>query len=76
MNQNGSGLDRAISENPTPGPNRAASPVGTRNDVGYFPTAGDHNYVKSFTIPSPDAHRYTDITVNSTIAGEHGIFVK
>jgi hypothetical protein len=27
--------------------------------------------VRSYSIPSPDASKYTDITVNYTIAGEH-----
>lgn len=59
--------------NPTPGNDRPASPNGTRNNVGPIPTAGDNNYVRSFTVASPDPARFTDITVNYTIAGEHGL---
>jgi hypothetical protein len=33
---------------------------------------GEQNFVKSFTVSSPDPKKYTDITVNYTIAGEHG----
>jgi hypothetical protein len=51
-----------------PVPNTAASPAspdGTRNDA----YAGQ--YVRSYTIASPDPTRYTDIMVNYTIAGDH-----
>lgn len=59
--------------NPTPGNDRPAGPSGTRNDVGPIPTAGDSNYVRSFSVASPDPSRFTDVTVNYTITGEHGL---
>jgi RHS repeat-associated protein len=64
----GSGLQN----NPTPGHDRAATPRGTVNNVGVLPTMGDTNLVRSYSIASPDPERFTDITVNYTIAGEHG----
>ena len=60
-----------LKNNPTPGNDSPASPMGTVNDVGYIPTAGDSNLVRSYSVPSPDPSRYTDITVNHTIVGEH-----
>lgn len=63
----------AIRRDPTPGNDRPASPGGTRNNVGTIPLAGNNNYVKSFSVPSPDPSRFTDITVNYTINGEHGL---
>jgi hypothetical protein len=59
--------------NPTPGNDLPASPSGTRNDVGSIPTTDGTNFVRSFFIPSPDRSRWTDITVNYTITGEHGL---
>lgn len=52
-----------------PVPNEAAlpaTPEGTRND------AAMGQYVRSYTVASPDPARFTDIMVNYTIAGEHG----
>jgi hypothetical protein len=64
----------AIQGQPTPGPgNRPATPTGTLNNAGAIPTAGSTNLVRSFLIPSPDASKYTDITVNYTISGKHGL---
>lgn len=57
--------------NPTPGQDMAASPGGTRNDVGNIPILDGSNYVRSYSLPSPDPTRFTAITVNYTIAGEH-----
>ncbi|MCR6700955.1 MAG: hypothetical protein NVV68_07330 [Dokdonella sp.] len=59
--------------NPTPGNDSPASPTGTRNNVGPIPTAGENNYVRSFSVASPDPARFTDVTVNYTVAGEHGL---
>lgn len=59
--------------NPTPGSDSPATPGGTRNNAGSIPTAGDSNYVRSFSVPSPNAARFSDVTVNYTIAGEHGL---
>lgn len=59
--------------NPTPGNDSPATADGTRNNVGAIPTAGNNNFVRSFLVPSPDPGRFTDVTVNYTIAGEHGL---
>ena len=61
----------AIASIPTPGPNnRAASSSGSMRGAG--PLAGSSkNYVMSFSVRSPDASKYTDITVNYTISGKH-----
>jgi len=59
--------------NPTPGNDRAATSFGTANNVGPIPTAGDNNYVRSFVVSSPDPARFTDITINYTITGAHGL---
>ena len=64
---------RKISENPTPGADQPASPNGTRNNVGALPFSRNSNYVKSFVVASPDPSKFTDITVNYTIAGEHSM---
>jgi len=69
----GAQAGEGFKNNPTPGNDSPASPNGTRNNVGPIPTAGDNNYVRSFTVASPDPARYTDVTVNYTIAGEHGL---
>jgi RHS repeat-associated protein len=64
----------AIATRPTPGPdNRPATSQGQTNNAGYIPLNGDTNLVQSFRVPSPDPARYTDITINYTIAGEHGL---
>ncbi|MBY0303584.1 MAG: RHS repeat-associated core domain-containing protein [Sphingomonas sp.] len=64
----------SIQGQPTPGPgNRPATSSGTLNNAGDIPTAGSTNLVRSFSIPSPDASRYTDITVNYTVDGQHGL---
>jgi len=71
---NADGLGQAIQGTPTPGPdNRTASPLGTRNNAGYIPTAGSTNIVRSFSIPSPNPDKFTDITLNYTVAGEHDL---
>ena len=53
--------------------NRPATPQGTENDVGPLPTGTNENFVRSFTVPSPDPSNYTDIMVNYTIAGRHTV---
>ncbi len=63
----------AIANNPTPGDDQRSSPKGTRNDVGALPTTDGTNIVRSFLIPSPNTSKFTDITVNYTVAGEHGM---
>ncbi|MHB1232053.1 MAG: RHS repeat-associated core domain-containing protein [Burkholderiales bacterium] len=62
-----------IRNNPTPGNDLPASPLGTRNNVGTIPTGGSTNFVRSYFIPSPNPAKWTDITVNYTIAGEHAL---
>jgi len=60
-----------LRSNPTPGQDMPASPGGTRNDVGNIPVMDGSNFVRSFSVPSPDSAHFTDITVNYTIAGDH-----
>lgn len=64
---------QGFKNNPTPGNDSPASPMGTLNNVGNIPTAGDTNMVRSFSVASPDPAKYTDITVNYTVAGQHGL---
>lgn len=67
-------LGSSIQGRPTPGPaDRPATAAGTLNNVGYLPTAGSTNLVKSFSVPSSDPSKYTDITVNYTLAGQHDL---
>lgn len=67
-----SAVGNAIATNPTPGDDREATYQGVVNDAGDLaPFDGDHNYVISIRIPSPDPEKYTDITVNYTISGLH-----
>lgn len=70
---NGSAVGESIRQDPTPGNDGAASPNGRRNNVGSIPFHGDQNFVRSFSVASPDPSKFTDITVNYTIAGEHGL---
>jgi hypothetical protein len=51
---------------PVPWGGDPASESGTKVDAGYG------NYVRAYTVTSPDPARFTDIVVNYTIAGEHG----
>lgn len=60
-----------LKNNPTPGDDQPASPNGTKNDVGNIPVMPGPNYVKSFSVASPDPSKFTDITVNYTISGKH-----
>ena len=63
-----------IANNPTPGPgNGPASTRGTINDAGPLPVSLQENYVRSFLVASPDPSRFTDITVNYTIADGHAL---
>lgn len=63
-----------LKNSPTPGSdNSPASPGGTKNNAGAIPTLGDTNMVRSYSIASPDPSKYTDITVNYTINGAHGL---
>lgn len=55
---------------PTPGTDRAASPNGTINDAGFIMTNTD-NMVRSYAVQSPDPAKFTDVTVNYTISGQH-----
>jgi hypothetical protein len=67
-------LGTAIAEKPTPGPaNRPATISGQINNAGRIPLNGNTNLVQSYRVPSPDPSRYTDITVNYTISGSHGL---
>ena len=71
---NSSAVGQGIANLPTPGPNNApATPGGTVNNAGRIPTAGDSNLVRSYSVKSPDPSRYTDITINYTISGAHGL---
>jgi hypothetical protein len=66
FDDNAGRFGQAIANNPVPTfGDQPASPTGTRNDALW------NDYVRSYTVPSPDPGRYTDITVNYTIAGEH-----
>lgn len=70
----GGAIGAGFRNNPTPGQDNPASPSGTRNDVGQIhPFDGGHNNVRSFSVPSPDRSRFTDITINYTIPGEHAL---
>ena len=66
-------VGQGIANSPVPGGGVPAGPLGTVNNVGSIPTAGDNNFVRSYSMPTPDASRYTDITVNYTISGQHGL---
>jgi hypothetical protein len=67
-------VSRGYRNNPTPGKDAPASASGTRNNVGHLvPFDGGTNFVRSYSIPSPDPSRYTDIIVNYTISGEHAM---
>ncbi|HEY7811308.1 MAG TPA: RHS repeat-associated core domain-containing protein [Allosphingosinicella sp.] len=70
--RDGQAVGDAYRKNPTPGTDRPASSGGTMNDVGRltFYDGGD-NLVRSFSIPSPDPSKYTDIIVNYTVLGHH-----
>ena len=72
-----SDVGRSLASNPTPGPDSMASPMGTLNNAGYILPwdiiANNSNMVMSFSVSSPDPARFSDITVNYTVAGQHGI---
>jgi RHS repeat-associated protein len=72
-NLNAKQAAEGFKNNPTPGNDRPASSNGTVNNVGPIPTAGDNNYVRSFVVDSPDPAKFTDITINYTISGAHGL---
>lgn len=62
-----------LARNPTPGIQDYSTPSGTLNNVGHLPFQLDFgvNMVRSFTVPSPDPLKYTDVIVNYTVAGAH-----
>ncbi len=66
-------VGQSLRNNPTPGNDTPASTNGSRNNAGPIPFHGDNNWVRSFYIPSPNPEIWTDITVNYTISGEHGL---
>ena len=66
-------VGEGLRTNPTPGVDQAATPEGARNNAGRIPTGGDVNIVKSFSVPSPDPSKFTDVTVNYTVAGDHSL---
>jgi RHS repeat-associated protein len=72
---NPNAVSSILKSQPTPGPdNRPASQAGTRNNAGRVLPAGfdgGTNFVQSFLVKSPNPDKYTDITVNYTIDGEH-----
>lgn len=72
-NLSGAQAGKGFRTNPTPGNDAAASPTGALNDAGPIPTTDGTNMVRSYSIPSPDSSRFSDITVNYTVAGEHGL---
>ncbi|MEP9387656.1 RHS repeat-associated core domain-containing protein [Mesorhizobium sp. KR9-304] len=53
-----------IAANATPVSTQPAMSSGTLNDAGALPFSRTQNYVISFSIPSPNPARFTDITVN------------
>jgi hypothetical protein len=70
FDQNSGLVGDAIAKHPVPQfpwspPEQPASDTGSVNDAIH------HDYVKSFTVSSPDPGKYTDITVNYTVSGEH-----
>lgn len=68
------GVGEGIANKPVPIPGQRATREGARNNAGALPGwLGDVNMVKSFLVASPDTSKYTDITVNYTIAGEHSL---
>ena len=71
---NSAAVGSGIANSPTPGPfNNPATPAGSVNMVGGIPSAGNTNFVKSFLVSSPDPKKFTDIVVNYTITGAHGL---
>jgi hypothetical protein len=66
-------VGQSLRNNPTPGNDTPASATGSRNNAGPIPLHGSNNFVRSFYIPSPNSTVWTSITVNYTIAGEHGL---
>lgn len=69
-------VGNAIANNPTPGVDGRATPTGTVNNVGHLPYMaldGGTNMVRSYSIASPDPSKFTDITVNYTIDGQHSM---
>ena len=75
LNASPQAVGDAIAANPTPGSDSPATAAGTRNNAGDIPFTPIRNnhYVQSFRIASPDTSRFTDITVNYTIEGEHSL---
>ena len=74
--RNPAAVANAFAHNPAPGPNDYATPNGTLNNVGHLPFQildFGVNMVRSFTAPSPDATKFTDVTVNYTVAGAHSM---
>lgn len=64
-------IGAALTANPTPGVDNAATPRGARNDVGDLVWGdGDTNFVRSYVIPSTDPNRSAAV-INYTIQGEH-----
>jgi hypothetical protein len=73
---NAAAVGAAFANNPAPGPGDYASPQGTLNNVGHLPFQPMDfgvNMVRSFTVASPDPSKFTDITVNYTVAGAHSM---
>jgi hypothetical protein len=69
LDQAGNGLKN----NPTPGDDSPASPGGTLNNVGALPPLSENNFVRSFSVTSPDPSKFSNITVNYTEQGEHSL---
>lgn len=66
-----SAIGAALTANPTPGKDLAATETGTDNDVGpLVPGDGGDNFVRSFLVVSADPRR-SAMVVNYTIANQH-----
>jgi hypothetical protein len=55
-------IGQELAKNPTPGADQPATPEGTPNDALF----GGLGHVKTYSIPSPDPDKYTDMIVNYT----------
>jgi hypothetical protein len=72
--RNSDAIGNAIAANPTlGGRDRAADASGPANDAGRLPFNPAPNLVQSFRVESPDSSKYTDVTVNYTVKGQHGL---
>jgi hypothetical protein len=61
----------ATSTNPTPNGANPGSTNGTLNNAGPLGPLPGSQFVATFTVNSPNNHKFSDITVNYTIRGFH-----